>query len=60
VLQRIVENDAGTQVTGNVGNSLLIVEAQGLVKTADGKIMLVAEAPTAIPAANSSSAMYVR
>ncbi len=34
-----------------------IVEAQGVVKTADGKIMLVAEAPKATPAATSSSAM---
>ncbi|MDZ7959788.1 MAG: hypothetical protein RMY34_18220 [Aulosira sp. DedQUE10] len=34
-----------------------IVEAQGLVKTTDGKMMLVAEAPTATPAATSGSAM---
>jgi filamentous hemagglutinin family protein len=48
-LQKIVETDTG--------NSAPIVEAQGLVKTADGNIMLVAEAPTATPTATSSSAM---
>ncbi|WP_321206669.1 filamentous hemagglutinin N-terminal domain-containing protein [Tolypothrix tenuis] len=53
--QPIVETDAQMQV--DAGNSSQIVEAQGLVKTADGKIMLVAEVPTATPAATSSSAM---
>ncbi|QIR41338.1 filamentous hemagglutinin N-terminal domain-containing protein [Tolypothrix sp. PCC 7910] len=53
--QRIVETDAQMQVYE--GNSSQIVEAQGFVKTADGKIMLVAKAPTATPAATSSSAM---
>ncbi|BAY25302.1 filamentous hemagglutinin outer membrane protein [Calothrix sp. NIES-2100] len=48
-LQKNVETDAG--------NSAPIAEAQGLVKTADGNIMLVAQVPTATPAATSSSAM---
>ncbi|MBD2342129.1 filamentous hemagglutinin N-terminal domain-containing protein [Calothrix sp. FACHB-156] len=56
-LQRVVETDAETRVKEDLGNSSQIVEAQGLVKTADGNIMLVAEAPTATPAATSSSAM---
>ncbi len=54
-LQRIVETDA--QMSVDAGNSSQIVEAQGLVKTADGNIMLVAQAPTATPAGVSSSAM---
>ncbi|BAY91014.1 filamentous hemagglutinin N-terminal domain-containing protein [Tolypothrix sp. LEGE 11397] len=56
-LQRIVETDAEKRVKEDGGNSSQIVEAQGLVKTSDGNIMLVAEAPTATPAATSSSAM---
>ncbi|MBD2212705.1 filamentous hemagglutinin N-terminal domain-containing protein [Nostoc linckia FACHB-104] len=56
-LQRVVETDAETRFKEDLGNSSQIVEAQGLVKTADGNIMLVAEAPTATPAATSSSAM---
>ncbi|MBD2168695.1 filamentous hemagglutinin N-terminal domain-containing protein [Calothrix membranacea FACHB-236] len=55
--QRIVKTDAQTRVKEDVGNSSQIVEAQGLVKTADGNIMLVAEVPTATPAGISSSAM---
>ncbi|BAZ00302.1 filamentous hemagglutinin family outer membrane protein [Tolypothrix tenuis PCC 7101] len=43
--------------TANLSQTSRIVEAQGWVKTADGKIMLVAEAPTATPAATSSSAV---
>ncbi|BAY28749.1 filamentous hemagglutinin family outer membrane protein [Nostoc carneum NIES-2107] len=43
--------------TANLSHTSRIVEAQGWVKTADGKIMLVAEAPTATPMATSSSAM---
>ncbi|QIR41337.1 filamentous hemagglutinin N-terminal domain-containing protein [Tolypothrix sp. PCC 7910] len=53
--QRIVKTDAQMQVYE--GSSSQIVEAQGVVKTADGKMMLVTEAPTATPAATSSSAM---
>jgi filamentous hemagglutinin family protein len=48
-LRKIVETDAL--------NSSQIVEAQGLVKTADGNMMLVAEASKATPAATSGSAM---
>ncbi|BAY92717.1 MULTISPECIES: beta strand repeat-containing protein [unclassified Tolypothrix] len=48
-------SNASSQV--NVSESQPIIEAQGLVITADGKMMLVAEAPTATPAATSSSAM---
>ncbi|BAY62367.1 filamentous hemagglutinin outer membrane protein [Calothrix brevissima NIES-22] len=51
------EINAETQGKPKAVNSAPIVEAQGLVKTADGKIMLVAQAPTATPAATSSSAV---
>ncbi|QIR37071.1 filamentous hemagglutinin N-terminal domain-containing protein [Tolypothrix sp. PCC 7910] len=55
--QRIVETDAQIQLKEDAENSSQIIEAQGLVKTADGNMMLVAQAPTATPAATSSSAM---
>ncbi|MBD2204532.1 filamentous hemagglutinin N-terminal domain-containing protein [Calothrix sp. FACHB-1219] len=51
------QTDAGIQVKEDAVNSAPIVEAQGLVKTADGNIILVAQAPTATPNATSSSAM---
>ncbi|MBD2198164.1 filamentous hemagglutinin N-terminal domain-containing protein [Calothrix anomala FACHB-343] len=51
------QTDAETQLKEDAVNSAPIVEAQGLVKTADGNIILVAQAPTATPAATSSSAM---
>ncbi|MBD2204533.1 filamentous hemagglutinin N-terminal domain-containing protein [Calothrix sp. FACHB-1219] len=51
------QNDAGTQIKQDAVNYAPIVEAQGLVKTADGNIILVAQAPTATPAATSSSAV---
>ncbi|MBD2357514.1 filamentous hemagglutinin N-terminal domain-containing protein [Tolypothrix sp. FACHB-123] len=51
------QTDAGIQLKEEVVNSAPIVEAQGLVKTADGNIILVAQAPTATPTATSSSAM---
>ena len=52
-----METDAGTRGQGNALNSSQIVESQGLVKTFDGNIMLVAQARKATPAATSSSAM---
>ncbi len=50
-------NVSNASPTANLQDTSRIVEAQGFVKTADGKIMLVADAPTATPAATSSSAM---
>ncbi|QIR41336.1 filamentous hemagglutinin N-terminal domain-containing protein [Tolypothrix sp. PCC 7910] len=50
-------NISNASPTANLRDTSRIVEAQGFVKTADGKIMLVAEAPTATPAATSSSAV---
>ncbi|MBD2237307.1 filamentous hemagglutinin N-terminal domain-containing protein [Aulosira sp. FACHB-113] len=52
-----VSNISNASPTANLPKTSRIVEAQGFVKTADGKIMLVAEAPTATPAATSSSAV---
>ncbi|WP_242038023.1 filamentous hemagglutinin N-terminal domain-containing protein [Tolypothrix sp. FACHB-123] len=53
------EIDAGMQGKPKAVNSAPIVEAQGLVKTADGKMMLVAQAPTATPAATSATTACV-
>ncbi|WP_235623092.1 two-partner secretion domain-containing protein [Tolypothrix sp. PCC 7601] len=50
-------NISNASPTANLPDTSRIIEAQGFVKTADGKIMLVAQAPTATPAATSSSAV---
>ncbi|MDZ7959794.1 MAG: filamentous hemagglutinin N-terminal domain-containing protein [Aulosira sp. DedQUE10] len=55
-----ISNVSNASPTVNLPATSQIVEAQGLVKTADGNIMLVAEAPIATPAATSGSAVCPR
>ncbi|MDZ7959795.1 MAG: filamentous hemagglutinin N-terminal domain-containing protein [Aulosira sp. DedQUE10] len=52
-------NVSNASSTLNLPATSQIVEAQGLVKTTDGKIMLVAEAPKATPAATSATTACV-
>ncbi|BAY09317.1 two-partner secretion domain-containing protein [Calothrix sp. NIES-2098] len=53
------DGNAGTQGYKDAESSSEIIEAQGLVKTADGKIALLAQAPTATPAATTATSACV-